>query len=213
MKNGIIKMAAVIALGMMGFAPTASAGLINPGFEQGDASGGDFSGAPGWGNFNFAFTTRQAARGGAPGQSLKMYGSFSGDFVSGAVQSIPVAPGDLVRASAYAFDAGAADPDGIKGNNFSLVILQFFNGGTNIGEIASPQFNASAPDQEWIEVSSSGIAPAGTTAAQILLLHVNADRTGGAVFFDDAALSVVVPEPASGMALAGMLSLALVRRR
>lgn len=213
MKHGAIKLAAVLALGVLGFAPTASAALVNPGFEAGDASSGDISGAAGWGNFNFAFTTRQAARGGAPGQSLKMYGSFSGDFVSGAVQSIPVSPGDLVRASAYAFDAGAADQDGIKGNNFSLVILQFFNGGTNIGEIASPQFNASAPDQEWIEVSSSGIAPAGTTAAQILLLHVNASNLGGAIFFDDAALSVVVPEPASGLALAGMLSLALVRRR
>ena len=213
MKHGVLKFAAAIALGVMGFVPTASADLVNPGFEQGDASGGDFSGAPGWFNFNFAFTTRQAARGGAPGQSLKMYGSFSGDFVSGALQSIPAAPGDLVKASAYAFDAGAADPDGIRGNNFSLVILQFFNGGTNLGEIASPQFNASAPDQEWIEVSSSGIAPAGTTAAQILLLHVNADRTGGAVFFDDASLAVVVPEPSAGLGLAGILSLALVRRR
>jgi hypothetical protein len=196
-----------------GLAPVASAGLVNPGFEQGDASAGDFSGAPGWGNFNFAFTTRQAARGGAPGQSLKMFGSFSNDFVSGAVQSLAASPGEQWKASAYAFDAGAADPDGIKGNNFSLVILQFFNGGTNIGEIASPQFNASAPDQEWIEVSASGIAPAGTTAAQILLLHVNADRTGGAVFFDDASLAVVIPEPATGMALAGMMSLSLLRRR
>jgi hypothetical protein len=84
-----------------------------------------------------------------------------------------------------------------------------------ISAIESAPINASAPDQEWVFMSASGIAPAGTTAAQIVLVHVqlNDPVTGGSVFFDDAALSVVVPEPASGLALAGMLSLALVRRR
>lgn len=216
MKFSVSKLTAAVAVGVMSMASVASAALANPGFEDGNAApNSDVPGAPGWGTFEFAFTTEQAARGGAGQQSLKMFGPFRPGGASGAFQSIPASPGDLVQASAWGFDAGLLDSDGFKGTNFGLVVLQFFNGGTNIGEISSQQINASAPDQVWVELSASGVAPAGTTAAQILLLHIQANDpvTGGAVFFDDASLAVVVPEPAAGMALAGMLSLALVRRR
>lgn len=217
MKQAGIKLASVLALVAFAVAPMASASLVNPGFEDGNAMPNvDVGGAPGWGTFEFAFTTEQAARGGAGQQSLKLYGPFFPGGASGAFQSIPVSPGDTVAASVWGFDAGDADPDGLKGNNFGLMILQFFNGSNNIGEVLSPQINSSAPDQVWVELTASGVAPAGTTSAQILLLHIQANNpvTGGSVFFDDASLAVVaIPEPGAALALATLLPLAGRRRR
>jgi hypothetical protein len=221
MKNGASKFAAAFAIGALSIASIASAApLVNPGFELDDAQPNmDVAGATGWGGFNSRFTTEQAARTGT--QSLKIFGPFFPGGGAGALQSINVidgdfAPGDLVAASAWGFDAGSADPDGFQGNNFGIVQLLFLdNGGNLIGApIDSAQINASAPDQVWQLLTASGIAPANAFRAQIVLLHVQANDpvTGGAVFFDDASLAVV-PEPSAALALVGALPLVLRRRR
>lgn len=206
--------AAVFAAAVLATGSIAGAGLVNAGFEADDASNGDVFGASGWGGFNSRFTTAQAARTGT--QSLKLFGPFFPFGGAGATQRIPATPGDLIEASAWGFDAGSADPDGFQGANFGIVQLIFRdNAGGIIGApLDSPQINASAPDQVWVFLSVAGVAPVGTVEAEIILLHVqlNDPVTGGAVFFDDASLGVV-PEPAAGLALAGLLPLAMRRRR
>ena len=207
-------LAAVVAATVLATGSIAGAGLVNAGFEADDASNGDVFGASGWGGFNSRFTTTQAARTGT--QSLKVFGPFFPFGGAGATQRIPAAPGELIGASAWAFDAGSADPDGFQGANFGIVqlILRDGSGGIIGAPLDSPPINASAPDQVWVFLSVEGIAPAGTVEAEIILLHVqlNDPVTGGAVFFDDASLAVV-PEPAAGLGLAGLLPLALRRRR
>ena len=46
------------ALLLSGQAQAAAPGLVNPGFDIQDASGGDVSPAAGWLGFNFAFVTQ-----------------------------------------------------------------------------------------------------------------------------------------------------------
>jgi hypothetical protein len=216
MKHGVNKFVTALAVGALAFAPVATAGLVNAGFEDGNAQPNqDVFGAPGWGGFNSHFTTEQAARTGT--QSLKIFGPFSPFGGAGAVQGISASPGQLIEASAWGFDAGAADPDGFQGTNFGVVQLRFADAANNtLGVIDSAPINASAPDQVWVFMSASGVAPAGTTTAEIILLHVqlNVPVTGGSVFYDDASLGVVVvPEPAAGLGLAGLSLLSLRRRR
>jgi hypothetical protein len=72
------------------------------------------------------------------------------------------------------------------------------------------------PVDTWQKFIAQGTAPAGTTSAQIVLVHVQLDNppAGGAIFFDDAAFGII-PEPASvvlgAFGMVGLLGFA--RRR
>ena len=48
---------------------------------------------------------------------------------------------------------------------------------------------------DWTLMEVSGVAPAGTVEAQILLLHILIDGTpaSGSIFWDDASLSTSAP--------------------
>jgi hypothetical protein len=186
--------------------------LVNPGFDADDASSGDVFGASGWSTFNFAFTTQ-----GVPGQSapnsLKIFGPFFQFGGSGVVQGgFAASEGQLWEASAFA-RIDSSDP--IDPQNFAVVKLEFLNSSnTVIGFAESPQITtASLPVNTWQQFSAQGTAPAGTTTAQIVLVHVQLDDppAGGSVFFDDTAL---VPEPATSALIGlGACALGLRRRR
>jgi hypothetical protein len=204
---------AALALLVTAFLSASShAALLNPGFEAPDASGGDVYGSANWGAFNNAFTTISVpAHSGA--QSLKVYGPFFQFGGSGVVQGgFAANPGETWEASAYLRN-DSSDP--MQGTNFAVVKMEFLNAVNNvIGFAESTQFNASnSTANTWELRSIQGVAPAGTTSAQIVLVHVqlNDPVTGGSVFFDDAAFALV-PEPASLglLAMGGLLSL---RRR
>jgi hypothetical protein len=199
--------AAVVAIGIGG--PVHAVNLVNPNFDAVDASAGDVFGAPGWSSFNFAFTTQ-----GVPGlsspNSLKIFGPFFQFGGSGVVQGgFAASPGELWEASAY---ARIDSSDMIDPQNFAVVKLEFLDSSsTVIGFAESPQITTtSLPVNTWQQFVAQGTAPAGTTSAQIVLVHVQLDNppAGGSIFFDNTAFGIV-PEPATaalaGLGLIGML--------
>jgi hypothetical protein len=198
------------ALGCLMSASSAHAvTLVNPGFEL----GADGPGATGWGGFNDNFTASDFAESGA--KSLKVFGPFFQGGGAGAFQGgFPAAPGQLWQASSSIFSPST---DAINGTNFAITKLEFLDAGnTVIGFAESSQFNAAtAPLDTWVQKTVQGVAPAGTTSAQIVLVHVqlNNPATGGAVFYDNASL-VQIPEPATfALASLAISSVALIGRR
>ncbi len=183
--------------------------LTNPGFEADDASGGDVPGASGWGQFNDAFTS-SAFTANSGSQVLKVFGPFAEGGGAGVFQSSAASAGELWGVNAYLRN-DSADP--IGAGNFAVVKLEFLDAGSSvIGFSESAQFDENAPQDVWTLLGTSAVAPAGTTAAQIVLVHVQGSPiSGGSVLFDDASLAIV-PEPAT-VALLGLGGLALLGRR
>ena len=203
---------AAALLSLVGIGSTASAVVLtNPGFDADDASGADVSGASGWGMFNSAFTTNDVSPHSSP-NTLKIFGPFFQGGGAGVVQGgFAASPGEIWSASAFLRDDTS---DAMQGANFAVVKVEFLNAASAvIGAFESPHFTAAAPDNTWVPEEAIGTAPAGTTTAQIVLVHVqlNTPVTGGSVFFDDAAFGLV-PEPTS-LAVLGIGSAALAMRR
>jgi len=200
--SAVLTGAIVIALAMGGGAQAVN--LVNPGFDAQNASGGDISGATGWSNFNAAFTHADAVAHSAP-NDLKVFGPFVTGGGAGVVQGgFAASVGQLWESSAFA-RIESSDPMNV--NNFAVVKLEFLNSSsTVIGSFESTHITtASLPIDTWQQFSVQGVAPANTSTAQIVLVHVQLANpvAGGSIFFDDAALGTV-PEPAS--VVLGMLS-------
>jgi beta-glucanase (GH16 family) len=177
-----------------------------------DASGGN-QGACGagslgaWEFFNCDYVTSTLGPSSAPvshdaggTQSLIQFGVDAG-----AENVIEALEGDFVDASVWAM-SWAPDPF----NNLVIVQLTFWDapggrlgGGNQIGTAIEsyadslgnqpiqllPQDGAEVSD--WTQMSVSGVAPAGTQSAQILLIHVLIDGTPdtGAIYWDDVSLT------------------------
>jgi hypothetical protein len=192
--------ALVVAVAMLGMTGAAQAvALVNPGFDADNASSGDVFGASGWSTFNFAFTTESVPPLSAP-NTLKIFGPFFQFGGSGVVQGgFAASAGQLWEASAFA-RIDSSDP--MDPQNFAVVKLEFLDSSnTVIGFAESPQITTtSLPANTWQQFVAQGTAPAGTTSAQIVLVHVQLDNppAGGSVFFDNTAFGIV-PEPASAM--------------
>jgi len=207
--------------GVLLFAGSANASLTNGSFETPDASAGDVpgAGAP-WGSFNANFTASNlftpggsilspTARTGT--QVLKQFGVDAGSF-----QDVAANPGDTVDAQVFAMNW--------NGDNFNnIFLLQIFaldSGGNNISGGFDPLVQVSAGsdaivggtfdfvlsgtnggnDFDWTQMDVSGIMPAGTASTRIQLIHILEASTpsGGAIFLDDASLTVTpIPVPAA----------------
>jgi hypothetical protein len=210
------------------FAGSAQAMLVNSSFESPDASAAEQGCPDGWGCFNSSFTQSNLWDPAPPGdqenptahsgsQILKQFGNDAG-----ATQRIAVSPGEKVEASVYAQN-WSGDP---WTQLFLLQIAYFDGGNNNLGadEIFAnsdgaeghiellPQDGAEITD--WTLMEVSGIAPAGSVEAQILLLHI-AIGGDGAIFLDDANLTAaVIPVPAAVWLFGSALGLlGFVRRR
>ncbi|NNF59745.1 MAG: hypothetical protein HKN06_00300 [Gammaproteobacteria bacterium] len=188
--------------------------LTNGRFEMPDTpaetlcASGSFS-VPGWGCFNGSLIVGPGATFGAPvshddggSQSLKLFG-----FDGGADQFVPVTAGTTYEASVWAMNF-SADPF----NHLALLALNFLDADSNVlGEIFSAVGQIGGDDSfqqlatrdgaevsDWTRLSVMGQAPAGTTTAKVLLLHVfdeaNANPAS-AIYFDDASLTIApVPD-------------------
>jgi MYXO-CTERM domain-containing protein len=203
---------ALLLLLTAGSAKAAINLLTNPGFESPNASAGDVYASANWNGFNDVYT-HAAANAHSGTQDLKVFGPFFQFGGAGAVQGgFAASPGQTWEASAFLLN-DSADP--IQGSNFAVVKIEFLNSGNAvIGSAESPHFTAANPQNLWTPELVQSVAPANTTSAQIVLVHVqlNSPVTGGSVFFDDASFSVV-PEPGSmAAALFGVAGLAIRRR-
>ncbi len=180
-------LAVVAATGCLAMASTAHAvTLANAGFEDGSHNA---YGAPGWGGFNDHFTNSDFAETGV--KSLKVYGPFFHGGGAGAVQGgFAASAGQVWTASASIFSPST---DFVGVNNFAITKLEFLDGSNNvIGVAESTHFDAASPANTWVPKSVTGVAPANTASAQIVLVHVQLDPVdGGAVFYDNATLAVV----------------------
>ena len=203
------------------FAGGASAALLNSGFEDPDASGGDVAGSTDeWETFEFVYTNNTTGPGsgpvshgdnagtlGAGYQSLKMFGPWTTGAVSGAYQS----DNSVVAGQAYEVEAWAMNWVGDPFQNLAILQLQFTDGldgtGNVLDEINQPADTLGTPGyvdlsvaqdgadvSDWTRMAVSGIAPPGTQSAKIYLLHVQtADPccAGGAIYWDDVSLKAL----------------------
>lgn len=220
------------------YAPTGNAAITNGSFESPDASGGDVSCSASWNCFNANFTTSNLFNPGggfvnptalSGTQVLKQFG---GD--AGAFQDVAANPNDTVDAQVFAMNW--------NGDNFNnIFLLQIFaldSGGNNISGGFNPLAQVSAGSDaivggsfdyvlagtdggnafDWTQMDVSAVMPAGTASTRIQLIHILESSTsnGGAIFLDDASLTVsAVPVPAAvwlfGSGLIGLIGIA--RRR
>ena len=170
---------------------------------------GDILAGSSWDCFNFNFVAAEDGPGSAPvshdaggNQSMKQFGVDGG-----ARNSIAASGGDTVELSAWAMN-WVGDPF----NNLAILQLTFWDapggelgGGNRVGaaietfgdtlgnqpvDLSVVQDGAQVSD--WTEMSVSGVAPAGTQSAQVLLLNVLTMGTpdGGALFWDDVTMTI-----------------------
>jgi hypothetical protein len=188
--------------------------LINPGFEQPDASGGDqyaIGGAViGWLGFNGAYMTATTKESG--NQSFKAFGS-----PGGAYEDFPASPGDVWTGTV---DSENFSADPLIGQQGTFINIEWHDGGGGlISFLSTPIANSTSPTDTWLPGVVSGTAPAGTATARIVMLCGPytgiGTGSGGAGFFDNATFSVAqAPEPASlAAAFVGFAGLALRRAR
>ena len=222
-------LSAIALTAAIAYAPSGSAALTNASFESPDASGGDVGGcATGWDCFNSNFISSNLFQ---PGGSFvnptavdgtQVLKQFGGD--AGHLQSIPASEGNLVEASVYAINWA-----GDEFNNLALLQIAYLDASGaviaveevfadtlgNQNYLLTPQDGGELSD--WTLMEVSGVAPAGTESAQILLLHILTDGTpsSGSIFWDNASLTAV-PVPAAvwlfGSGLLGLVGVARRRR-
>lgn len=186
----------------------ASANLVNGGFEDTPFTGAEEGGAgTGWTGFNAAFRIQ-----GSP-EPIGVAGAFEGTVVfktffnGGAFQDVAVNPGDTVDAGVWIMSPTGGD----EVTGFAAVNLEFRNAGGLIGDVLSNNtFDSSAPEDEWIEKTISGVAPEGATSVRFALF---ADQ-GGAPRFDAAFLNITpIPVPAAVWLFGSALGLLAAARR
>jgi hypothetical protein len=195
--------------------------LTNESFESPDASGGDvFNNCggdfmPGWGSFNCnAVASNLFTPGGSVLSPLALDGTqvlkqFGGD--AGSFQDLAANPGDTVNAQVFAMNW--------NGDNFNnIFLLQIFaldSSGNNISGGFTPLAQVSAGsdiiagasfdyvlagtdggnDFDWTQMDVSAVMPDGTASTRIQLIHILEDTTpsDGAIFLDNASLTVTAP--------------------
>jgi hypothetical protein len=94
-------------------------------------------------------------------------------------------------------------------NNLAILQLMFWDGPNATGNQIGPASEITADTRgnhavdlsvvqdgadvsDWIEMSVTGVAPAGAQSAQVLLLHIITEGTpfGGSIFWDDLNITV-----------------------
>jgi hypothetical protein len=206
--QGLVAIAATVLM-----ASTASAVnlLANPGFENPQAGGAEYFGAPGWTDFGGnTFTIKgqppigpAGAHGGT--QVLKMFG------FSGVYQQFAASAGQTWNADAWMLNDTA---DLMSAGQVAAINIEWINAANvNVGTVFGGTISGLTPSNVWQNLTASGVAVAGTAFARVVLITGDfAGPGGGAPRFDDASFSVV-PVPAAVWLFGSALGLLGVARR
>ncbi|MEO0717065.1 MAG: hypothetical protein AAFY58_08765, partial [Planctomycetota bacterium] len=178
-------------------AATAQAQLVNGDFETaGGATVFDSWDQFGLGMGNISQSTELAASGST--FSAKLFGRFvpGEQNDTGIFQIIPANAGSQYTAK-VSVAVGSADPLGTAEIGVAILIFQDAMGAT-LSEVVQDVANSSTPANDaFTEFELTGVAPAGTTQVQLLLLHVQLSEAdgvrGGATYWDDASITEEVP--------------------
>jgi hypothetical protein len=171
--------------------------LLNPSFE----SGSETLTADSWTLFNTGY--RESTNGGGAFlvtaldgmHALKACGPFGGTLdASGAYQIIPGAsPGQTWRLSGFALNFSGDPLTGPDG--FGVAQLVFLNASSNtIQTVESPHYVSGTRTNEWQSFQVTAIAPAGTAAVKIQVLHVGKSGNVGSIWFDNLS-ATTAPDP------------------
>ena len=181
----------IAALVLASLAPQLAAQnlLANPSFESSLAGWGVF------GNSYYEPTNLPAIDPRTGTGLLKMFGNFSGGFnVSGVFQSFPAGPGQQYTLDCFSrhFSGDSMVGLGAPSDNWAVMKIAFFNGGTEIGSAEQIILDGTRPTDTWIDNAAvTGTAPAGTTSVQALILYLQPAFAGGAAQFDDVSFTKV----------------------
>ncbi len=176
-------------------AATAQAQLVNGDFETAGATTVfDSWDQFGLGAGNISQST-ELANGGSM-FSAKMFGQFiAGQNDTGIFQVIPANAGSQYTAK-VSVAVGSADPLGSDVVAVAILIFQDAMGVT-LSEVVANVADSSTPANDmFTEYEITGVAPAGTTQVQLLLLHIQLDNGGvrtGATYWDDASITEEAP--------------------
>ena len=181
----------IAALVLASLAPQLAAQnlLANPSFE------GSLAGWGAFGNSYYEPTNLPAIDPRTGTGLLKMFGNFSGGFnVSGVFQSFPAGPGQQYTLDCFSrhFSGDPMLGLGATSDNWAVMKIAFFNGGTEIGSAEQIILDGTRPTDTWIDNAAvTGTAPAGTTSVQALILYLQPAFAGGAAQFDDVSFTKV----------------------
>lgn len=157
--------------------------LRNSGFEASDPQDG--ANPVKWTRWGNSSRSTQLARQGPA--AFKMFGNFNGPGnTTGGWQDMNAQAGERWTAGGM---VQSPNWDRIGVGNSSRIRLEF-RGASNqlLASHESPQFTRSDAVDTWLERTVTGVAPAGTTTARIVLTHTQGNNAGGAVWWDDVRL-------------------------
>ncbi len=160
--------------------PTIISGVPNASFEQTGTGGQRFQS---WTNFGNVFSDGLLARTGTA--AAKMFGNWSGPYnATGVFQDFPAHPNQAWTGSAW---AATASTDRMQPSNFAAINIEWHDAANNlISFITTQAADAATTPDVWHQAVVSGVAPAGTVTARIVLLHIQGpEQGGGAVWWDD----------------------------
>ncbi|MDX2146137.1 MAG: glycoside hydrolase family 16 protein [Planctomycetota bacterium] len=154
--------------------------LDNPGFDY----YGPAANQPLWGyqTFGNAFTDSARKRNGY--FALKLFGRFTGSFNnSGIFQDMPAQPGQSWRATGWFMHP---TNDRLQGENSAALNIEFRDAAGNLLSFVSTRaLDAATPVDQYRQVITEGVAPAGTARARIVPIFFQPAMAAGAAFIDD----------------------------
>ena len=185
-----LKSALGVAIVLLLVVGSASANvLVNPGFESPVVvqPPADYWGAgDGWTSFGSGIYTLDAVAGIPPNsgaQLLKMFGGCC----SGAWQQFPAAAGETWNGGVWMRNDNL---DPLGGGQVAAVNIEWIaaDGTTLISFISNGTFTAASPLDTWTLQTITGVAPAGTGFARLVVITGDFLPGGpaGAPFYDDA---------------------------
>jgi len=207
-RNGMMNrnmFVAMAVLAFLGIGVSASANLlINGDFEDGDTGQLGVVAIPGWNSWGDAGWHNDDAGCVMDTKGMKFWWDSAGMW-----QDFAAVAGTTYTYSVQVMDASRDT----SANNWDFQIeAEFYDvADTQLAAVALGYFDSSIqPDDTWVQIGDSIVAPAGTAYGRIVLrLWDWQEGIGGALYFDNAS---VVPEPAT-LAMLTLGGLLLRRRK